>query len=65
MAKASQLIEQATASRDMAKRARRLAESLIEGPDRTCLLRYAEELDEETAALENQATNLRGRSAGA
>jgi hypothetical protein len=57
MAKASQLMEQATASREMAERAKRLAGSLIDGPDRTRLLRYAEELDEQTAALEKQAAH--------
>lgn len=52
MAKASQLMEQAAAYRELAKRARRLAGSFVDGPDRDRLLEYAKELDEKAAGLE-------------
>lgn len=44
---------QATAWRELAQRARRLAGNLLDGPDRTSLLQYSEELEEKAAKLEN------------
>ena len=51
------LLEQAEASRDLARRARRLAEELSNDADKARLLRHAEE-------LEAQAADLRKRAAG-
>ena len=45
---------QATAWRELAERARRLAGNLLDGPDRASLLQYSEELKEKAAALEAQ-----------
>ena len=58
MANASQLLKQAAACRDLAKQARRLAFTFIDGPDRERLLRYAEELDGQADALEKQVAAL-------
>jgi hypothetical protein len=44
--------EQAASARDLAKRAKRLAFTFVDGPDRDLLLRYAEELDAQAADLE-------------
>jgi len=50
------LLAQASGSRDLAKRARRLARTFLDGPDRDRLLQYAKELDERAAGLEAQAS---------
>lgn len=44
--------DQATASRDLAKRARRLAGTLTTAEDVARLLRYADELDAQAADLD-------------
>lgn len=44
--------DQATASRDLAKRARRLAGTLTAAEDVARLLRYADELDAQAADLD-------------
>jgi hypothetical protein len=49
------LVEQAEASRDLARRARRLAEELSGEADRKRLMRHAEELDSQAADLERRA----------
>ena len=49
MTKASHLMEQAAACRELGKRARRLAGTFVDGPDRDRLLQYAKELDEKAA----------------
>lgn len=51
MTKTSQ-VEQAMASRDLAKRARRLAGTFMDGPDKDRLLQYASELEAQAAELE-------------
>jgi len=43
---------QATAWRELAQRARRLAENLPDGQDRESLLQYSSELEEKAANLE-------------
>jgi hypothetical protein len=45
---------QATAWRELAERAKRLAGNLLDGPDRDSLLQYSEELKEKAAKLEAQ-----------
>jgi hypothetical protein len=45
---------QATAWRELAERARRLAGNLLDGPDRNSLLQYSKELEEKAAELEAQ-----------
>lgn len=45
-------VEQTAASRDLAKRARRLAGTFVDGPDRDRLLVYANELETQAAELE-------------
>jgi hypothetical protein len=45
MAKDVSPLEQAAATRDLARRARRLAQALPQGADRARLLQYAEELE--------------------
>jgi hypothetical protein len=45
---------QATAKRELAQRARRLAGNLLDGPDRDSLLQYSEELEVKAAILEAQ-----------
>ncbi|MDP2372208.1 hypothetical protein [Reyranella sp.] len=57
MAKASDLLEQAAARRDLARRARRLAESLSP-EDRERLRAHAEELEGEATELEGQAAYM-------
>jgi hypothetical protein len=49
------LLKQAEASRDLARRARRLAGQLTSEADRQRLLRHAEELDNQAADLERRA----------
>ena len=55
MAKASQLPEQAAACRDLARRAKRLAGTFLDGQDRERLLQYAEELEQRAGQLEQEA----------
>jgi hypothetical protein len=52
MAKDVSPIEQAAATRDLARRARRLAQALTLDADRVRLLQYAEELEEQANRLE-------------
>ena len=52
MADKSHLEVQATAWRELAKRAKRLAETLLDDPARERLLDYSTELDEKAAQLE-------------
>jgi hypothetical protein len=52
MAQASQLPEQAATCRDLARRARRLAGTLLDGPDRDRLLQYVDEMEQRTGELE-------------
>jgi hypothetical protein len=49
--KDSDQLDQAAARRDLAKRARRMAQELASA-DRTRLLRYAEDMEEQAARLE-------------
>jgi hypothetical protein len=49
--------EQVGATRDLARRARRLAQSLNSDADRNRLLRYAEELEQQANEIEQQATH--------
>lgn len=53
------LAGQAQASRDLARRARRLAATLPEPAERARLQRYAEELDGQADHLEREATEPR------
>ena len=55
MAKDVSPLEQAAATRDLARRARRLAQGLTPDADRARLLQYAEELDEQANRLEAEA----------
>jgi hypothetical protein len=48
----SHLMVQATAWRELARRAKRLAKGLLDGPDRGLLLQYAEELEEKAARMD-------------
>jgi hypothetical protein len=50
---------QAQASRDLARRARRLAESLDEPAEKARLIRYAEELETQAARLERDVGGFR------
>jgi hypothetical protein len=52
---AAKLSDQATASRDLAKRARRLAGTLTTLDDAARLLRYADELEIQAADLDRRA----------
>jgi hypothetical protein len=54
MAKDVSELEQAAATRDLARRARRLAQALTLDADRARLLQYAEELEEQAARLESE-----------
>ena len=56
MNNASRIAEQAAACRTLAERALRLAGTLVDGPDRDELLRYAKELEAQASSLEKQAT---------
>ena len=49
------LRQQAEASRDLARRARRLAGEMTEEADKARLLRHAEELEAQAADLERRA----------
>ena len=49
------LMEQMVECKDLAKRARRLAGTFTDGPDRARLQRYAEELEGQATALEKRA----------
>ena len=49
------LLEQAEASRDLARRARRLAEELTNDADKARLRRHAEELEAQAADLQKRA----------
>ena len=51
--------DQAAANRDLAKRARRLADGLPPGDDQARLLRYAEELDRQAGALDGEPSGAR------
>jgi hypothetical protein len=53
MAKDVSPLEQATSTRDLARRARRLAQALTVDADRVRLLQYAEELEEQAERLES------------
>jgi hypothetical protein len=57
MTKAIDLRKRATECRDLAKRARRLAGTFVDGPDQAELLGYAEELEAQASSLEKQAAN--------
>jgi hypothetical protein len=50
----SQVLEQAAACRALAKRARHLAGTLVDGPDRKELIGYANELESQASSLERQ-----------
>lgn len=52
MAKDVSPLEQAAATRDLARRARRLSQALTLDADRARLLQYAEELEEQAKRLE-------------
>jgi hypothetical protein len=52
---ASKLAEQATATRDLARRAKRLAGTFIEPKDADRLLRYAQELEDQAVDLDRRA----------
>jgi hypothetical protein len=49
------LTDQAIATRDLARRARRLASTLTVAEDVARLLRYADELDEQAADIDRRA----------
>ena len=52
---AAKLSDQANSTRDLAKRARRLATTLTAAEDVARLIRYAEELEEQAHDLEKRA----------
>jgi hypothetical protein len=54
MADKSHVEVQAAAWRELAERARRLAGSLLDGPDRDRLLNYSAELEQKAAGLEGE-----------
>ena len=54
MAKDVSPLKQAAATRDLARRAKRLAQALTLGADRARLLQYAEELEEQANRLESE-----------
>jgi hypothetical protein len=56
---AATLIEQAAATRDLAQRARRLADTMTQQTERERLLRHAQSLDEEAKKLDAEAMNVR------
>src|SRR5258708_30643021 len=64
MPKASELLEQAIACQDLAKRARRLAQGLTRDDDRARLIRYSDELLEQAAGLIKQAAEQPAVSPG-
>jgi hypothetical protein len=51
MKKASRISQQAAECQALAERARRLAGTLLDGPDKDELLRYAKELDTRAGGL--------------
>jgi hypothetical protein len=53
------LLQQAEASRDLARRARRLADEMTSDADKARLLRHADELDAQAADLEQRAAGRR------
>ena len=57
MEKAIELRKQAVECRGLAKRARRLAGTFVDGPDRAELLGYAQELEAQATSLEKQAAD--------
>ena len=57
MATAIELLKQAAQCRDLAKRARRLAGTLVDSPDMDELLGYAQELEAQAGSLEKQASS--------
>jgi len=59
MNNASRMSEQAAACRASAERARRLAETLVDSPDRNELLGYAKELEAQASSLEKQVPDAR------
>ncbi len=52
------LLQQAEASRDLARRARRLADEMTNDADKARLLRHATELDAQAADQEKRAAEL-------
>lgn len=60
MTRTSELLEQAAARRDLARRARRLADSLSHD-DRERLQAHAEDLEAQATELERQAANVAGQ----
>jgi hypothetical protein len=54
MNNASRISEQAAACRALAERARRLAGTFVDGPDRNDFLDYAKELEAQASSLEKQ-----------
>lgn len=56
MHNASPMVEQVAAYRALAKRAQLLAGTLVDGPDRDELLRYAEEFEAQATSLEKEGT---------
>ena len=52
---ASKLAEQASATRDLARRAKRLAGTLVAPEDTDRLLRYAQELEDQAVDLDRRA----------
>jgi hypothetical protein len=58
MDNASQVLKQAADCRALAKRARRLAGTFTDGPDRDELLGYANELEAQASSLERQKKAL-------
>jgi hypothetical protein len=55
MADKSHLKIEAAAWKELAERARRLAGSLLDGPDREQLLKYSAELEQKAAGLKGEA----------
>jgi len=55
-----EIIDQAAEIRELAKRARRLADQLTAAADRVRLLRYAEELEAQVVELEQPASGGTG-----
>ena len=53
------LLRQAEASRDLARRARRLADEMSGEADKARLMRHADELDAQAADLERRAASGR------
>jgi hypothetical protein len=62
MASKPHLEVQAAAWRELAKRARRVAEGLLEGPDRDRLLKYSAELEQKAVGLEDGGVSQAGNT---